>query len=259
MNFADLKWYEFALPPVEEQKRIVARVLSSCAETRERVLEAALFHAELLLASLHEVRNELSAFPKATLGSLLELQPGRQRSPKYDSGTRPRPYLRAANLKLDYIDLSDVMKMDFSVEEEAKYGIRVGDVLIVEGGDPDKVGAPSFVSSTVPTPMCIQNTVIRARVYADGDIDPRYLYWILRSSFIAGEFERIATGTKLYHLGLKKLSPFEIPVPPIQKQVDVVQRLDGIRDLGDYIDRSLLSVTELSSSIRERVLRGVSQ
>ena len=255
INFSDLKWYEFALPPLDEQKRIID-LLAACDEQTERLRTAKAAQDRLLRALMHQMREWLKAAPTMSLGSAVDLQPGRQRSPKYGGGVRARPYLRAANLKLDYIDLSDVLSMDFSAEEESKYAVRAGDVLLVEGGDPDKVGAPAFVGSDIPTPMCIQNTVIRARATDRGVLHPRYLYWILRSSFVAGDFERIATGTKLYHLGLRKLAPYPVPVPTDDEQAAFVMQLDGIHGLGLTIERSLESAGRLSSSVREEVLRG---
>ena len=254
-KWQELAKYEFALPPLEEQEQIVAALtsLDELAEENRRVGAA---QRLLLRAALAEMKSEVGNFEMTCLGDAVELQPGRQRSPKYEAGVRPRPYLRAANLRLGGIDLADIFRMDFSEDEEDRFAVAPGDVLLVEGGDADKVGAPAYVPEDVPRPMCIQNTVIRARVKPDGKLSQRFLYWTLRCSFHSGDFERIATGTKLYHLGLRKLAPFHIPVPPIKIQLDFAQRLDAIDQLGAELAVTCGSSRRMHVALREQLIRG---
>ncbi len=50
----------------------------------------------------------------ARLDELAEVRLGRQRSPKNHSGSRMRPYLRAANVTWSGLDLNDVKEMNFT-------------------------------------------------------------------------------------------------------------------------------------------------
>lgn len=68
-----------------------------------------------------------------SLGEIAEVRMGQQLSPSRRSGARARPYLRAANVGTSGIDLDDVNSMDFSAEEEERYALRPGDILLVEG------------------------------------------------------------------------------------------------------------------------------
>ena len=217
INWTTLAAEEFLLPPIPEQREIVA--VGTAFDSYLELVGAATARAEALLESLMQ---PLAAAPDSVpLTRLAELQLGRQRSPAYEMGIRPRPYLRAANLRLDEVDLFDVKQMDFTAAEEELYRVRPGDVLLVEGGDPDKVGAPTLVAADLG-PMCIQNTVVRVRGRDDG-ADGRFLYWVMRAAFVAGKFERIATGTKLHHLGLNKLTQFSVPAPTSERQARVRQ------------------------------------
>src|SRR5688572_25654056 len=50
------------------------------------------------------------------------------------------PYLRVANVQAGHIDLSEVKQIQVLPEDVARYALRPGDVLMTEGGDPDKLG-----------------------------------------------------------------------------------------------------------------------
>jgi len=54
--------------------------------------------------------------------------------------TIERPYLRVANVQSGRLDLSDVHSIQVGSHEVGRYELRVGDVLMNEGGDNDKLG-----------------------------------------------------------------------------------------------------------------------
>ncbi len=72
------------------------------------------------------------------LGNVCEIQLGKMLSPKSKGGTRPRPYLRNANVQWNHFDLSDIAEMDFDEKEEEKFALRRGDLLVCEGGEPGR-------------------------------------------------------------------------------------------------------------------------
>ncbi len=75
----------------------------------------------------------------ASLSLLGEVRLGRQRSPKRATG----PYLRAANVTWDGLDLSNVKQMDFNPPEFEVYQLVPGDILLGEAsGSVDEVGKP---------------------------------------------------------------------------------------------------------------------
>jgi len=251
-KWAELAKYEFVLPPLDEQRRVVAALGAT-----DRVVEgwrAAEVQAKQLLDALvAELHLDTANSPQIPLTQIAELQPGRQLSPHYQQGERPVSYLRAANLKLDWIDFGDVKTMDFSATDEARYRVRKDDILLVEGGDPDKVGAPTYVTAEPKHPLCMQNTIIRVR--AKGvHYSPRFLYWLLRSKFMVGEFERLATGTKLYHLGLRKVESLELPSVPLEMQEQAAHRLDKAHSYLTSIRGRRTEVMYLRSALIARMV-----
>jgi type I restriction enzyme S subunit len=72
------------------------------------------------------------------------------------------PYLRVANVKDAHLDLSDVYEIEASEEEIERLRLRVGDLLLTEGGDADKLGRGTLWRGELP--LCIhQNHIFRVR------------------------------------------------------------------------------------------------
>jgi type I restriction enzyme S subunit len=60
------------------------------------------------------------------------------------------------------LDLSDVYEIEASEEEIEKLRLRVGDLLLTEGGDADKLGRGTLWRGELP--LCIhQNHIFRVR------------------------------------------------------------------------------------------------
>jgi len=79
------------------------------------------------------------------LDEIADVRLGRQRSPKNHTGSRMRPYLRAANVTWSGLELSDVKEMNFTEAESETYELRPGDVLVAEAsGSASEVGKPAI-------------------------------------------------------------------------------------------------------------------
>lgn len=80
--------------------------------------------------------------------------------------SRRVPYLRVANVKDGWLDLGDVYEVDATQDEIEKCRLRFGDILLTEGGDPDKLGRGTFWAEQIPE--CIhQNHIFRVRLPAE--------------------------------------------------------------------------------------------
>lgn len=181
----------------------------------------------------------------ARLSDLSDVRLGRQRSPKNHTGEHMRPYLRAANVTWQGIELSDVKHMSFEPHEAVAYELRPGDILVAEAsGSADEVGRPSLWRGEVDG-CCFQNTLIRVRSLG---MDPAYLHLVLASHAAAGDFGRASRGVGIRHLGRAALADWIVPVPPLQEQRRIVaaaeehvSRLDAnlrlVTDAGHKLER----------------------
>ncbi|WP_217604701.1 restriction endonuclease subunit S [Chitinophaga sp. GbtcB8] len=72
------------------------------------------------------------------------------------------PYMRVANVKDGEIDLTEVKEIMIHKDELSKYTLAEGDILITEGGDPDKLGRGGIWSDLIEN--CVfQNHLFRIR------------------------------------------------------------------------------------------------
>src|SRR3989344_4423791 len=131
-----------------------------------------------------------------TTDQLGHVQLGRQRSPKNRSKDYPVKYIRAANITERGLELEDVLDMEFSPDEQDRYRLRRGDLVLSEAsGSPDQVGKPAVWQDQLPL-CCFQNTVIRLRPAIE--MSP-YLLTCFQGYYINGVFARVASGVGINH------------------------------------------------------------
>lgn len=156
---------------------------------------------------------------------------GRQRSPDKHTGDYPTKYLRAANIKADGLDLTDILEMDFTPTERLVFSLRAGDILLTEAsGSSSQVGRAALWRDEVPD-CCYQNTIIRFRPHA---VLPDYALVVFRHYAASGIFGRVARGVGIQHLGSSRFAELQFPLPPMNEQTRIAQaagqRLAELRD-----------------------------
>ncbi|MDO8210967.1 hypothetical protein [Conexibacter sp. CPCC 206217] len=270
---ARLEQLPFPLPPLAEQRRIVAE-----ATRRGDELRAAADSLETALARTHEQDSEvLSA---AVAGRIVsadiapsglpagwrltsvrdagEVRLGRQRSPASHSGPNMRPYLRVANVLEDRIDLSDVKEMNFTPEEAEIYALEPGDILLNEGQSLELVGRPAMYRGELPG-VCFQNTLVRFR--AIPEVDPEFALIVFLHYLRSGEFRRIARGsTNIAHLSRTRFVEMPFPVAPLDEQRAIANEarrfLDESRVRREMLVRSLDRIAQVEKEVLAAAVSG---
>jgi hypothetical protein len=164
-----------------------------------------------------------SGWTEARLDELADVRLGRQRSPKNHAGDRMRPYLRAANVTWNGLDLADVKDMNFSERESVVYELQRGDVLVAEAsGSASEVGKPALWNGEIDG-CCFQNTLVRVRSRGPA---PEYLRYFLFGEARSGRLGEAAPGVGIHHIGAARLSAWTIPVPPLNEQRRIVAMIE---------------------------------
>lgn len=194
----------------------------------------------------------------ATHDQIGDVQLGRQRSPQHHHGEHMRPYLRVANVFEDYIDLTDVLEMNFTPDEFEVYRLQYGDILLNEGQSLELVGRPAMYRDELPG-GCFQNTLVRQRVF-DGVL-PEFALVVCRAQFRAGRFRQIASiTTSIAHLGTQRFASLEFPLPPISEQAAIVEavneKLSQIDALEAEVERGLRRAGRLRQAILKAAFEG---
>lgn len=191
------------------------------------------------------------------LSEICELKLGKARSPSNRAGEHATPYIRAANITNEGLDLREVFEMDFSPREREQFELRAGDIVVAEAsGSSDQVGKPALWSGGIE-PCCFQNTVIRLRPI--GAL-PEYVLILLRHCYTNGVFSRLSAGVGINHLGLTRLGEILVPVPDLDEQRRVVAmvdaRLSSIAHARTVTDRALAQAGELRQAVWQRAFSG---
>jgi type I restriction enzyme S subunit len=177
---------EINLPPLPEQRRLAAELTAALAavDRARRAAEERLAAATALPAAyLREVFDSLAAgVPTVQIGDVSDIVSGITlgRRTHADAGRRVS-YLRVANVKDGFFDLSDVYSIQATEEEIKKLRLQRGDLLLTEGGDRDKLGRGTFWNCELLE--CVhQNHIYRVRL--DGDrFDPLFVSLMLQSEY----------------------------------------------------------------------------
>ena len=259
----------FLLPPTNEQERIVDAI-----EEQFSRIDAAESAAQTALAKLDTLRRTVltAAFsgrlvkplnPRRapdglpedwqclSVGDVSDVQLGRQRSPNNHYGPHMHPYLRAANITWNGIDLNDVKEMNFDPSEANNFELCVGDILLNEAsGSPNEVGKPAIWRGEIE-PCYFQNTLLRVRTR--GPLI-HYLYWHFHFLARLGKFGEAGRGVNIRHLGKQGLINFPIIIAPLHEQKRIVAAIEEHFSRIDAAKSSLERCLQRCSTLRRAVL-----
>jgi type I restriction enzyme S subunit len=131
------------------------------------------------------------------------------------------PYMAVSNVKDGYIDWSMVKTIMATTSEIEQYRLQPMDVLMTEGGDPDKLGRGAIIHE--PPENCIhQNHIFRVRLNQDVLL-PEYMEEYLQHRRAKEYFLGCAKQTTgIASINKKQLTALPVLVPPIQIQKDFV-------------------------------------
>ena len=217
INWRTLASEEFALPPLDEQRRL-ATLLASVDVCRES-LRGALDHLQAVEhAFLLRAFGEYGSCPRdatlVRLSDVAEVRQGLAKGRRADAATTTRPYLRVANVEDGRLNLREVKEIVVRRSDVDRYTLRRGDVLMTEGGDLDKnLGRGTVWQDEVPG--CLhQNHVFAVRTDSSR-LDPQYLAAIARSHYGRSFFLLHAKRTSnLASVNKGEVSSFGLPMRP---------------------------------------------
>jgi type I restriction enzyme S subunit len=134
------------------------------------------------------------------------------------------PYLRVANVKDGYLDLRETKEVPASLNDIEALKLRQGDLLLTEGGDPDKLGRGTVWNNELP--LCIhQNHIFRVRL-PEGQFDAEYVSFQLGSPYGKSYFFKHAKKTTgIASINQKVLRAFPLIAPSLDVQLKVAAKI----------------------------------
>lgn len=164
------------------------------------------------------------SWEKVKLGEVTESCLGKMLDQKKNKGSY-KPYLANVNVRWGFFDLDNLQEMRFEDDEDEKYGIKYGDLIICEGGEP---GRCAIWKEQIPN-MKIQKALHRVRVH---DImDFRFVYYWFLLAGKQGALKQYYTGATIMHMPGQKLREVLIDKPPLIVQQRIGAYLETFDNL----------------------------
>jgi type I restriction enzyme, S subunit len=251
---------EIPLPPLPEQRRIAA-ILDKADALRTKRREA-LGQLDRLAQSIFlemfgdPLTNSKGWGEGSSLGEVADIVSGVTKGRKLDGkATREVPYLAVANVQDMRLNLSHVKCIDATEEEIERYALRDGDLLLTEGGDPDKLGRGTLWHGELP--VCIhQNHVFRVRVTAD-TVTPYFLNWLVGSQRGKRYFLKSAKQTTgIASINMTQLRGFPLLLPPLSLQREFEETISTLKRHATRQHQAADSCNSLFASLQHRAFRG---
>ncbi|WP_422755388.1 restriction endonuclease subunit S [Micromonospora sp. WMMD708] len=220
---ASLKSVVLPLPPLAEQRRIVAALVDALDHRRRgsAALEVASSRSDLLWRSqLRHLRQEALASGGVVrrLGDVAETSLGKMLDAGKSLGVAT-PYLRNVNVRWRKVDLSEVSAVPLNDEERRKFALRPGDLLVCEGGEPGRCAIWRG-----PDGMTFQKALHRVRVRPGLLVE--WLALMIEEAVRNKRTMHLQTGSTIKHISQEKIRQLEVVVPDIETQLKLVRQWD---------------------------------
>ena len=160
------------------------------------------------------------------------------------------PYMAVSNVKDGYIDWTTVKTIAATQAEIDQYRLLPDDVLMTEGGDPDKLGRGAIIKK--PLENCIhQNHIFRVRL-DEAKILPVYFAEYLQHQKAKQYFLRCAKQTTgIASINMTQLKGLPTLVPPTELQFSFNKEVEQINRTKTDLNQSLSKLETLKKSIMQ--------
>ena len=252
-----LKAFPIAIPAQEEQEAIVTYL-----DTKAAKIDEYISIAEKKIAALEELKQTIiteavtrgihkdvpmkdsgvkwigmipehwkivaiKRFSEIILGKMLDKTNGNEQQ-----------YLCAKDVHFDEINLTDLKKMYFSPEEQSKYRVRKGDLLVVEGG---ACGTCAILRTDV-NDIFIQNSIMIVRGDKTKCVND-FIAYSIQALVQKGYTESVCNKATIMHFTKEKLGNTLISLPPLPEQQEIVT----------YLDSKVANINQLCQAERSQI------
>ncbi len=248
------------LPPLSEQRRIAA--ILDKADTLRRKRKHALELLDSLTQSIFlEMFGDVVSHPQKlgpiqALGNFSHIVSGITKGRKLNNeAVREVPYLAVSNVQDKFLNLTVVKTIEASETEIRRYLLKKNDLLLTEGGDPDKLGRGTLWANEL-NELIHQNHIFRVRVTSNAVL-PFYLIWLLGSPYGKAYFLRSAKQTTgIASINKRQLSDFPVVLPPINLQKEFEKKVHRVQRAIRKTKATSKTIDYLFSSLQDRAFSG---
>ncbi|WP_350333155.1 restriction endonuclease subunit S [Coralliovum pocilloporae] len=252
--------FKIPLPPLEEQKRIAA-VLDKADALRRKRQQAIQLTDTLLKSVFLDMFGDPVTNPKGwevcKLEDVAEIRSGITKGRKTkDKELVETPYMRVANVQDGFLNLDNIATIPATKSEVLKYLLKTEDILLTEGGDPDKLGRGAVWNDDIPD--CIhQNHIFCVRLKEEAGFKAEYVRAVIGSPYGKRYFLRAAKQTTgIASINKSQLRNFPLLVTPIDIQMRFQEVIQKHKEDLDCQQGHLRKLDSLFASLSQRAFRG---
>jgi type I restriction enzyme, S subunit len=260
LKLADIKEINIPVPPLEEQKQIVAK-LDQCFKEIDKAKANTAKNLENAKALFQSKLNESFSqkgeeWVEKNLGDVLNIK----------RGGSPRPikkYLTDDPDGLNWIKIGDATASDKYIYKTKQKITKDGlhKTRLVEEGDFILSNSMSFGKPYImKTTGCIHDGWLTLKEKDGFNIDQDFLYHLLCSPNLFKQFDGLAAGSTVRNLNIALVSSVTVYIPPIDLQKTIVSSLEKIKkqtqSLESKYKQELNSLEELKKSILQKAFIG---
>lgn len=274
-NKDDLATFDFAIPPLAEQKVIADKLdtlLVQVENTKARleriptILKT--FRQSVLAAAVSGKLTEewrkfnKSKFPYESCQLLEIIQEMRNGlSPKPNEQGRGHPILRISAVRPFILNQDDIRHLEISEKDQERYSLKSDDLLFTRyNGSIEYVGVCARVTHIVHNILLYPDKIIRVRVDKE-KVNAAFLE-IVAASHEAREyiFSLVKSTSGQKGISGQDLKLLKVKLPSVSEQTEIVRRVEQLFAFADSIEQKanagLARVNNLTQSILAKAFRG---
>lgn len=158
-------------------------------------------------------------------------------------------FLATPNIKNPEIDFTNVNYVsEFRYNESPELKLQIDDVLLAKDGN--TLGIVNVVRR-LPRAATVNGSIAVLRPFG---MDPRFLRYLIASSFIQGHIQAVKDGMGVPHLFQRDIKRFPLPVPPPEEQRRIADYLDTETSRMDLLAHSQRRLTHLLKEREETAI-----
>lgn len=257
INQAKLKAFEIFVPPINEQKRILAK------------LEQLLTDLDKGIEYLETTKQQLKVYRQAVLkwafegkltneknirwGFLKEVIEGVE----YGSAAKSKkqgkvPVLRMGNIQNGRFEWDDLVYTD-NDEEIKKYLLKKNDVLFNRTNSPEWVGKTAIYKGEQPAIFAGYLIRINSK---ENSLDPNYLNYFLNSQIAKNHGNKVKSfGVNQSNINGTKLKQYPFPICGLDSQKAIVKEIESRLSVCDKIEETIESSLQQAEALRLSIIK----
>ena len=250
MSDADFLSMDIPLPDRDTQSKILKTMKQTTSVLYSRQQQLAKLD-ELIKARFVEMFGDMLLnsleWPEKPLEGLADIVSGITKGRKTtETGLIEVPYMAVSNVKSGYIDWTTIKTILATKQEIEQYRLMPDDILMTEGGDPDKVGRGAIIKNPLKDSIH-QNHIFRVRL-DKSELLPAYFAEYLQHQKAKRYFLGCAkqtTGIASINMRQLRALPVLIPPLPLQNQfADFVAEVDKSKLFAELFAQSACILAE---------------